>query len=126
MTRQEFIDRATAICATALSKTRALAKPTTADPAAHLAYLHPLAPILDEELSGLKGIPVPQGDEAKISLIIGWVKGEKDAVDAEISTLQDLEAPPDLVAKAVGAFEDGAAGNAERTTQDAQSYGFTC
>jgi hypothetical protein len=125
-TRQGFIDKATSICATALLKTGSLPKPTSADPAAHLAYLQTLAPILDEELNGLKAIPVPIGDEAKISLIIGWVNGEKGAVDAEISTLQDKAAPPDLLAKAMVGLEDGAAGNAERTTQDAHTYGFAC
>ncbi len=124
--RSTFIAKAGAICSTALAKTKSLPKPSSAEPGAHLDYVRPLAAILDEELNGLTALPVPAGDEKKISLLIGWLHGEKSAVDAEIATIGQPDAPPDFVAKAIGAFEDGMATNAKLLTQDAQAYGFSC
>ncbi len=124
--RSTFITKADAICSTALAKAKSLPKPASAASGARLDYLRPLAAILDEELNGLKSLPVPTGDEKKISLLIGWLSGEKSAADAEIATVGQPDAPPDFVAKAIGALEDGMATNAKLLTQDAQAYGFTC
>jgi len=124
--RSTFIAKADAICSTALAKAKSLPRPASAEPATYLDYLRPLAAILDEELKGLTALPVPAGDEKKISLLIGWVSGEKSAVDAEIATIGQPDTPPDLVAKAIRVFEDGMATDAKLLTQDAQAYGFTC
>lgn len=115
-TRTRWIEQADAICARVQSQVRALEQPQALDALAD--YAQRAAALQQQEVSELRALAVPDGDEARI----GEMLAEVDKVVAAAIELERLARAGDVTA--VRKFLESSRDVDRRATKLAEAYGL--